>query len=125
MRNWAGPANRHRSSQPQHDSARTGDSPPNPRPLMGAAGNDTYAFRGTGDGSDTINDASGTDSIMIGTNGATLTALNFADDNNGSGGNLVITYGAAEQITERNSRVALGAAPFSGRRCFSLSAHWQ
>ncbi|WP_212001903.1 calcium-binding protein [Bradyrhizobium sp. JYMT SZCCT0180] len=68
--------------------------------LNGGAGNDTYAFRGSGDGSDTITETSGTDAILIGTNGATFTTLNFSDTSNGTGnGNLVIAYGATDTIT--------------------------
>ncbi|WP_312014975.1 VCBS domain-containing protein [Bradyrhizobium sp. AUGA SZCCT0160] len=68
--------------------------------LNGGAGNDTYAFRGSGDGSDTINETSGTDAILIGTNGATFTTLNFSDASNGTGnGNLFVVYGATDTIT--------------------------
>ncbi len=67
--------------------------------IVGAAGNDTYAFRDTLDGADTINDSGGTaDRIVIGTNGAAITGLNFQEN---SDDDLVIDYNS-QQITVVN-----------------------
>jgi VCBS repeat-containing protein len=68
--------------------------------LNGGSGGDTYAFRSGGDGTDRINDGgnnSDTDRIVIGTNGATLTVLNFenvdvADDGDNQEKELLITF---------------------------------
>ena len=63
--------------------------------LDGAGGNDTYAFRATGDGNDVITgDISGTDAIYIGTNGAAMTELNFRLHSDGD--DLEISYNGAE-----------------------------
>ncbi|WP_212490290.1 calcium-binding protein [Bradyrhizobium sp. AUGA SZCCT0176] len=77
--------------------------------LAGGNGNDIYAFRVTGDGADTITETGGTDTIYIGTNGATFTTLNFSDSGNGTGnGNLVIAYGATDTITVSGHFAAAG-----------------
>ncbi|QND63166.1 hypothetical protein HB777_04005 [Mesorhizobium loti] len=60
--------------------------------LNGGSGNDTYVFN-SGDGSDTIYDTGGTDTIQL---GAGLTAANVTF--NVSGSDLLITYGAGDQI---------------------------
>ncbi|MFC3321337.1 hypothetical protein [Mesorhizobium cantuariense] len=61
--------------------------------LNGGSGNDTYVFN-SGDGSDTINENSGAaDTIQL---GAGLTAANVTF--NVSGSDLLITYGAGDQI---------------------------
>ncbi|RWM91243.1 MAG: calcium-binding protein, partial [Mesorhizobium sp.] len=60
--------------------------------LNGGSGNDTFVFN-SGDGSDTINENGGTDTIQL---GAGLTAANVTF--NVSGNDLLITYGAGDQI---------------------------
>jgi T1SS-143 domain-containing protein len=69
--------------------------------MSGGLGNDTYNF-GLTDGTDVISDTSGADSILIDTNGAALTSLNFADSSTtNDAGNLIITYNG-QQITVTN-----------------------
>ncbi|TIR31044.1 MAG: calcium-binding protein, partial [Mesorhizobium sp.] len=60
--------------------------------LNGGSGNDTFVFN-SGDGIDTINESGGADTIQL---GAGLTAANVTF--NVSGNDLVITYGAGDQI---------------------------
>lgn len=62
--------------------------------LNGGAGNDTYRF-GLADGMDTISDSGGNDTIIIETNGATLSSLNFARS---GASDLVIQFNG-QQIT--------------------------
>jgi Ca2+-binding RTX toxin-like protein len=69
---------------------------------LGQGGNDTYLFRSTGDGNDTIYDIGGSDSIVIGLRGGAFGALTIADSNTSSfNGNLVINYNG-QQITVAN-----------------------
>ncbi|MDX8500902.1 hypothetical protein RFM99_21130, partial [Mesorhizobium sp. VK4C] len=60
--------------------------------LNGGGGNDTYVFN-AGDGADTINENGGADTIQL---GAGLMAANVTF--NVSGNDLLITYGAGDQI---------------------------
>ncbi|MDX8503708.1 calcium-binding protein, partial [Mesorhizobium sp. VK4C] len=64
--------------------------------LNGGGGNDTYVFN-AGDGADTINENGGADTIQL---GAGLTAANVTF--NVSGNDLLITYGAGDQIRLAN-----------------------
>ena len=79
--------------------------------LFGGGGNDTFVF-GLNDGIDTINENGGTttgggnnDQIVIMSNGASLSSLNFSDSAVGPGGNLVIDYNG-QQITVINEFAA-------------------
>ena len=70
--------------------------------LNGGAGNDTYVF-GLTDGADTITESSGTDGIVIQSNGAALASLDFSDSNAATtnAGNLVMAFNG-QQITVNN-----------------------
>lgn len=64
--------------------------------LSGGLGNDTYRLVLDGDDDD-INEAGGTDKIVVFTAGAALTNLGFADNNTGTdNGDLVMTFNGQE-----------------------------
>ncbi len=65
--------------------------------LLGGSGNDTYLF-GLNDGIDTITEGGGIDQIVIATNGAELSSLNFLNAVDSFGGDLVIDYNG-QQVT--------------------------
>ncbi|NMY52660.1 retention module-containing protein [Pseudomonas sp. WS 5011] len=65
--------------------------------LNGGNGNDTYYF-GLADGTDTIVDGAGTDSIAIRADGAALIGLSFRDSDTGGDGNLLIGFNG-QQVT--------------------------
>ena len=85
--------------------------------LLGGGGNDTYLFA-LNDGIDTITENGGVDQIVIATNGAELSSLNFLDSVTGSGGDLVIDYNG-QQVTvinqfSGNQDSELGSLTFFG-----------
>ena len=93
--------------------------------LFGGGGNDTYLFA-LNDGIDTINENGGAstgggnnDQIVIMTNGAALSSLNFSDSVAGAGGNLVVDYNGQQitvinQFAAGNNSVVEGLTFFGG-----------
>ncbi len=70
--------------------------------LQGNTGDDIYAFRASGDDDDTISDIGGADKIVIGTNGAAMTELNFRLHS--SAADLEILYnGASIDIIDQST----------------------